>query len=102
AGRLVFYDYDELALLSECNFRQLPAPRDDQEELAAEPWYSVGPADLFPEEFPEFLPIPADQRDAFFSLHGELFRPDWWHAQQRQHAQGLVADLWPYPASRRL
>ena len=101
-GRLVFYDYDELALLTDCNFRPIPLPRDEQEELAAEPWYSVGPADYFPEEFPRFLPVGAEHRQAFLAAHGELFEPEFWNAQQQRHRAGIVPDLYPYPTARRL
>jgi isocitrate dehydrogenase kinase/phosphatase len=37
-GRVIFYDYDELCLLTECNIRSLPQPRTEEEEMAAEPW----------------------------------------------------------------
>src|SRR6185503_2509662 len=53
--RVIFYDYDELCLLTTCHFRDLPAARDDLEETGAEPWYYVGPHDIFPEEFLTFL-----------------------------------------------
>ena len=36
-GRVVFYDYDEISLLTEVAFRRLPSPRDDAEEASAEP-----------------------------------------------------------------
>src|SRR4029453_16491840 len=49
-GRVVFYDYDELCLLTNCIFRTMPQPRNAEEELAAEPWFAVGEHDIFPEE----------------------------------------------------
>ncbi|MCG6886879.1 MAG: bifunctional isocitrate dehydrogenase kinase/phosphatase, partial [Proteobacteria bacterium] len=54
-GRVVFYDYDEVRYLTECNFRKIPPPRYPEDEMAAEPWYNVGPNDVFPEEFATFL-----------------------------------------------
>src|SRR5205823_12964704 len=54
-GRVVFYDYDELCLLSDCTFREMPQARDSDEELYAEPWFSVGENDVFPEELQTFL-----------------------------------------------
>ena len=54
-NRIVFYDYDEICALTECNFRRIPPPRTPEDEWAAEPWYSVAPNDIFPEEFRTFL-----------------------------------------------
>jgi isocitrate dehydrogenase kinase/phosphatase len=47
-GRVVFYDYDEICYMTECNFRQIPPPRYPEDEWSAEPWYSVAPNDIFP------------------------------------------------------
>jgi signal transduction histidine kinase len=61
----VFYDYDELCLVTECRFRDLPTPSDDDEETAGEAWFYVGENDIFPEEFLKFLGLPERLRDAF-------------------------------------
>ena len=50
-GRVVFYDYDEICLLTECNFRTLPEPRTEDEVMAAEPWFSSGPTTSSPRSF---------------------------------------------------
>jgi isocitrate dehydrogenase kinase/phosphatase len=101
-GRVVFYDYDELALLTECNFRVLPAPRTDDEELAGEPWFFVGERDIFPEEFLPFLGLSAEQGRVFLAAHAELLRPTFWRAMQDQQREGAVADIFPYAPNRRL
>ncbi|MBV9109261.1 MAG: bifunctional isocitrate dehydrogenase kinase/phosphatase, partial [Gemmatimonadetes bacterium] len=54
-GRVIFYDYDELTLLTQVRFRALPAARSDEDEMSAEPWFSVNEGDVFPEEFLPFL-----------------------------------------------
>ncbi|MDT1883838.1 bifunctional isocitrate dehydrogenase kinase/phosphatase, partial [Acinetobacter baumannii] len=54
-GRVVFYDYDEICYMTEVNFREIPPPRYPEDELASEPWYSVSPGDVFPEEFRHWL-----------------------------------------------
>src|SRR5690606_28821050 len=54
-GRVVFYDYDEIVPLTDCNFRAIPPPRTDEEELSGRPWYTVAPNDIFPEEFSLFF-----------------------------------------------
>src|SRR5216110_3097240 len=68
-GRVIFYDYDELSTLTDCNFRRMPEPRTLEEEMAAEPWFYVGPHDLFPEEFPRFLGLYGELRDVFLKAH---------------------------------
>jgi isocitrate dehydrogenase kinase/phosphatase len=101
-GRLVFYDYDELCLLEQCHFRAMPAPASDEEEWAGEPWYYVGPQDVFPEEFLSFLGLTPPLREAFLSAHAELLTPDFWWRMQELHKAGIVADLRAYPPTRRL
>ncbi|HEY3584447.1 MAG TPA: bifunctional isocitrate dehydrogenase kinase/phosphatase, partial [Casimicrobiaceae bacterium] len=44
-GRVVFYDYDEIEYLTDCRFREIPAPPAGVDELAGEIWYPVGPHD---------------------------------------------------------
>jgi isocitrate dehydrogenase kinase/phosphatase len=82
-GRVIFYDYDEVAMLSECEFRDLPAASTDEEETSAEPWFYVGPRDVFPEQWLPFLAIPAPLREVFLARHGELLTARWWRARQQ-------------------
>ncbi|WP_312763070.1 bifunctional isocitrate dehydrogenase kinase/phosphatase [Stutzerimonas balearica] len=95
-GRVVFYDYDEICFLSEVNFRHIPPPRYPEDELASEPWYSVGPNDVFPEEFPRFLFTDARLRQLFAQLHGELYDADYWKGLQQAILAGKVIDVFPY------
>ncbi|MEY4070239.1 MAG: Isocitrate dehydrogenase kinase/phosphatase [Candidatus Eisenbacteria bacterium] len=101
-GRLIFYDYDELAALTECRFRELPAARADGEDTAGEPWYYVGERDIFPEEFRTFLGLRGDLLAAFLAHHEELLGVAWWHRMQATHERNEVLDVAPYRASRRL
>ena len=101
-GRVIFYDYDELVPLTECRFRPLPTPRSIDDELAAEPWYSVGEHDVFPEEFAPFMVPLGPLRDAFLDVHAELLDPDWWCAVQARVSAGELVDTFPYPNERRL
>ncbi len=100
-GRVVFYDYDELCYLTECNFREIPEPPYPEMEMSAEPWYSVGPSDVFPEEFATFLLTDPRIRRVFLELHGELLDPAWWRARQAAIRAGQVEDIFPYPEERR-
>ena len=101
-GRVVFYDYDELCFLTECNFRNLPQPKNYEEELAAEPWFSVRDNDIFPEEFLNFLAFPKTARQVLLDQHGELFRPDFWRAIQQKLRAGELPEIFPYTQERRL
>jgi len=101
-GRLMFYDYDELATLTDCRFRELPASSDDHDEGSAEPWFYVGERDIFPEEFRAFLGLRGDLLSEFLSHHEELLKVSFWHRMQELHRRGEVLDIYPYRSSRRL
>jgi isocitrate dehydrogenase kinase/phosphatase len=101
-GRVVFYDYDELCFLKDCNFRKLPEARNPEEEVAAEPWFSVREGDIFPEEFLQFLALPKPALSALLEHHREIFKPDFWRAIQCQICAGEIPEVFPYRAERRL
>ena len=101
-GRVVFYDYDELTFLVDCNFRDMPQPTTIEEEMAAEPWFSVRENDIFPEEFPNFLSLPEAARVRLMEQHGDLFRADFWRGVQRKLQAGEMPEIFPYAQERRL
>ena len=101
-GRVVFYDYDELCFLTDCDFRELPEARTPEDEIAAEPWFSVREHDIFPEEFLQFLSFPGPALAALLQHHGEIFGADFWRAIQRQIRAGEVPEVFPYRKERRL
>jgi isocitrate dehydrogenase kinase/phosphatase len=101
-GRVVFYDYDELALLLDCNFRELPAARTADEETSGEPWFYVGPNDVFPEELLPFLGLSGALKEAFLEEHGELLTVPYWTSMQERLRAGGILDVYPYPPARRL
>jgi isocitrate dehydrogenase kinase/phosphatase len=80
-GRVIFYDYDEICLLSDCIFRDLPRARNYEEETSAEPWFHCGPRDVFPEQWLPFLAIPAALSEVFIREHGCLLTAAWWRTQ---------------------
>ena len=100
--RIVFYDYDELCLLTDCNIRHLPPPPSEAEEWAGEPWFYASDRDVFPEEFGHFLELRGPLRDAFLAEHGDLLAVPFWDRMQVAHRQGLILDLFPYAQERRL
>lgn len=94
--RVVFYDYDEIEYLTDCKFRHIPPPRTPEDEMASEPWYTIGPKDVFPEEFETFLLGQPRLRKAFMRYHADLLAPDYWIAQQERIRKGLLDDVYPY------
>lgn len=83
--RVLFYDYDEVNLVSECNFRDMPKSRDNTDEFRAEPWYYVSENDIFPEEFIKFLSMNNELRELFLAEHGELLTATYWREIQSLH-----------------
>jgi len=90
-GRVIFYDYDELCLVTDCVFRDLPQPRFEEEETSAEPWFHCGPNDVFPEQWLQFLSIPAALQEVFLQHHAEILTAAWWRAQSVQCMQPMEA-----------
>ncbi|MGH8926929.1 MAG: isocitrate dehydrogenase kinase/phosphatase AceK regulatory subunit, partial [Acidimicrobiia bacterium] len=101
-GRVVFYDYDELELMSAVRFRDLPPPSSLDEEMAAAPWFGVGTNDVFPEEFASFLGLSGELRKVFDTHHWQLFDTSFWRQMQSRLTAGDLVDILPYPARRRL
>jgi len=95
-GRVVFYDYDEIVPLVDCNFRTIPPPRNEEEELSSQPWYSVGPNDIFPEEFRLFFSGNQRARKVFDRLHGDLYEAAFWQRLQQRIRDGFIEDFFPY------
>ncbi|WP_017347250.1 bifunctional isocitrate dehydrogenase kinase/phosphatase [Pantoea sp. A4] len=100
-GRVVFYDYDEIRPMSELCFRDVPAARYEEDELSAEPWYSVGPDDVFPATFRPVLCCEAATGALLLRLHPELFDPSWWRALQQRIAQGHIEEVMAWRHSQR-
>lgn len=95
-GRVVFYDYDELCPLTDCRFRQLPQPRDDDDTLSAQAWFDVQPNDVFPEEFRWFFSGNQRAKAVFDQLHPEIYDPNFWCELQSRIRKGAVQDVFPY------
>ncbi|MEX2625108.1 MAG: bifunctional isocitrate dehydrogenase kinase/phosphatase [Acidimicrobiia bacterium] len=101
-GRVVFYDYDELTTIDRCVFRDLPQAENLEDEMAAEPWFALGPDDVFPEEFARFLGVEGELRETFLAHHGDLFTAAWWRQVQERVAAGEMIDIFPYQPEQRL
>jgi isocitrate dehydrogenase kinase/phosphatase len=100
-GRVVFYDYDEIDYLTNCNFRRIPPPPTEEDEFSADAWYTVNPNDVFPEEFGRFLLTDARDRACFLQHHKELLDAEFWKATQQRIAAGHFEDVFPYSEALR-
>jgi isocitrate dehydrogenase kinase/phosphatase len=95
-NRVVFYDYDEIELVTDCQFRHIPEPTTPEQEMASQPWYYVGPRDIFPEEFPGFLMRAGPHLDYLRRVHGEIFDADFWNDIKARLLAGEIVDVFPY------
>lgn len=100
-GKVVFYDYDEIEYLTDCNFRKVPAPRNEEEEMSGEVWYKVGPRDVFPETFEPFLLGHPAVREVFMKHHADLLDAAFWQAHKERILAGHVHDVFPYDRDKR-
>jgi isocitrate dehydrogenase kinase/phosphatase len=96
-GRVVFYDYDEIEYITDCNFRIIPAPRNEEDEMASEPWYHVAKNDVFPEQFSVFLLGNPRVREYFMKYHADLLTAEYWQQRKDRIQEGQVEDIFPYP-----
>jgi isocitrate dehydrogenase kinase/phosphatase len=100
-GKVVFYDYDEIEYITDCNFRRVPAPRNEEDEMSGEIWYAVGPKDVFPETFGPFLLGNPAVREVFMKHHGDLLDAAFWQGHKERIAGGHVHDVFPYDPHKR-
>ncbi len=98
-GRVVFYDYDEISLLTDCSIRELP---EDDGLSGSEPWYGVGEKDMFPEEFTYFLGLEPDHKKVFIEHHGDLLGVSFWRNLQRELKAGKLYHIAPYGDEKRI
>ncbi len=99
-GRVIFYDYDELCLVTDCRFRDLPEARHAEDELRAEPWFYIGPNDVFPAQWLDFLGLRGALREEFLRHHAELLTADWWRRLKALHEAERHLEVVPYQARR--
>ncbi len=96
-GRVVFYDYDEIEYITDCNFRTIPQPRTEEDEMASEPWYPIAKNDVFPEQFGAFLLGNPQIKKYFLKHHADLLTQAYWHTRKQRIMDGFIEDVFPYP-----
>lgn len=100
-GRVIFYDYDEVQYLLDVNFRVIPKTDNYDDMLSNEPWYSVGPGDVFPEQITTYVTAQNDIRQMLIQSHPELMDAGYWQQKQQRIRDGIVEDVFPYPQQQR-
>jgi len=100
-GRVVFYDYDEIEHLTDCTVRHVPAPRNEEEEMSGEPWYTVGAHDIFPETYDTFLLGDTRVRRYFMQHHADFFEPALWQGHKDHILNGEIPEFFPYDTAIR-
>lgn len=101
-GAVVFYDYDEIELVADTNFRAIPEARNPEEELSAQAWFSADADDVFPEEFRHYLRFGKDIQPIFNETHGDLATVDFWLRMKEKAQLAGPSRFFPYPRSARL
>lgn len=99
-GRVIFYDYDELCRVTDCNFRDLPQASTLEDEMRGEAWFYVGENDVFPETFIRFLAFDEAQRAALLRVHAEILTAKFWRDVQQRLRGGDVLEVLPYHPHR--
>jgi isocitrate dehydrogenase kinase/phosphatase len=100
-GRVIFYDYDEVVFVTDCNFRPLPESTSPEDEMSAEPWFFVGTNDVFPEEFIKFFGFNRELQDVFRKYHSELLSHGWWSGIKQRLEDGEIIEVLPYSITSR-
>jgi len=99
-GRVIFYDYDELCFVTDCTYREMPTARHEEDETRAGAWFYVGPHDVFPEQFVQFLGFRGKLLDAFMEHHADLLTAKYWRELKKRHEAGELIEVLHYPARR--
>jgi len=99
-GRVIFYDYDELCLVTDCRFRDVPQSEHDEDDMRGESWFYVGENDVFPETFLNFLGFDPHLKQIFLEAHAEILGAEWWRSIQERLREGDLLEVLPYHKHR--
>ncbi len=99
-GRVIFYDYDELCLVTDCRFREIPEAQYEEDDMRDEAWYYVAENDVFPETFINFLGFDPELKQVFLDAHAEVLTADWWRSIKKRLKAGGLLEVLPYHKHR--
>ena len=100
-GRVVFYDFDEICPLTQCNFRDVPQSQNVLEELSSHSYFDIDENDIFPSQFKVFFSANTHAFEYFNTHHSDLFTTAFWQQCQQQIQNGFLPDVYPYKQSWR-
>lgn len=100
-GRVVFYDFDEICPLTDCNFREVPQTQNALEELSSNSYFDIAENDIFPSQFKVFFSANEIAFNYFNNEHSNLFLATFWQGCQQQVHNGYLPDVYPYKQSWR-
>ncbi|GAA67459.1 bifunctional isocitrate dehydrogenase kinase/phosphatase [Pseudoalteromonas sp. BSi20429] len=100
-GRVVFYDFDEICPLTDCNFREVPQAQNALEELSSNSYFDIAENDIFPSQFKVFFSANEIAFNYFNNEHSNLFLATFWQGCQQQVHNGYLPDVYPYKQSWR-
>ncbi|MEM5531564.1 bifunctional isocitrate dehydrogenase kinase/phosphatase [Pseudoalteromonas arctica] len=100
-GRVVFYDFDEICSLTDCNFREVPQTQNALEELSSNSYFDIAENDIFPSQFKVFFSANEIAFNYFNNEHSNLFLATFWQGCQQQVHNGFLPDVYPYKQSWR-
>ncbi|WP_024609639.1 bifunctional isocitrate dehydrogenase kinase/phosphatase [Pseudoalteromonas sp. TB64] len=100
-GRVVFYDFDEICPLTDCNFRDVPQTQNALEELSSNSYFDIAENDIFPSQFKVFFSANDIAFNYFNNEHSNLFLATFWQECQQQVKAGYLPDVYPYKQSWR-
>ncbi len=100
-GRVIFYDYDEIAKVTDCRFRRLPDMNNEDDTRSNFEMITAEPNDIFPEEFKAFMAPEGPIGDIFLAEHNEIFDPKYWRDIQKRIEAGEYLSFYAYDQYRR-
>ncbi|KHM46491.1 isocitrate dehydrogenase [Pseudoalteromonas distincta] len=100
-GRVVFYDFDEICPLTDCNFKEVPHTQNALEELSSNSYFDIAENDIFPSQFKVFFSANEVAFNYFNNEHSNLFLATFWQGCQQQVHNGYLPDVYPYKQSWR-
>jgi isocitrate dehydrogenase kinase/phosphatase len=100
-GRVIFYDYDEIAKVTECRFRRIPVHTDDNDMRGNTEMITAEPNDIFPEEFKAFMAPDGPIGDIFLAEHNQIFDPKYWRDIQKRIEAGEYLRFFAYDKYKR-
>jgi isocitrate dehydrogenase kinase/phosphatase len=83
--------------MTDVTFRPIPLAASYDDEVAADPYWSMGANDVFPEQFEPFLVSDPGARAMFYEVHRDLLDPGFWARKQERVRTGQQEDVFPYP-----